>query len=475
MATVVMICFVAIIVLVNVIFGLLSERFTLRLDLTAEKLFVVGDETKDYLDTIEKDVRIYVLSSESTFTGGNMLYYAQANETIKQFASYSPHISLQYVDLARSPGFDAQYPQFQLDEQTIILERPDRVITINFNDMFNVETGYNTNYQPMEQIISSKAEQVLAGALIRLLAERQVVAAILGGFGEHPAIALENLLVSNQYVTTELNLLTDSFDENIDVAVICNPARDYTEGALQKLDAFLYNAGKYGKLLFYLTGGRNAPTPNLDVFLADWGIAAADGVAVQTDSRYLVTNSSYWSIATYSEEVYSKDTVQGQLATVMPEARPLTALFDRKDNKSVMELLSFGDTAYLRPNDIPEDWSFAESPRQGPFPVMLLSRHFQSRGGEVNVSAVLVSGSWLMIEEELLSTSQMGNSLYIMSLFNALTPQPPDLVVRPKSVGDSYLPISQHEALLIMAVFTVLVPMTIIAIGIVVFLRGRHL
>ena len=475
MATAIIVCFIALILLVNIVFSLLSESFALRLDLTAEKLFVIGEETKAWLDTIGKDVQIYILTKESTFAGGDMLYYTQANETIRQFASYSPYISLSYVDLVRSPGFVARYPLLSLDEQTIILESAERVVTISFRDMFNTDTRYDTNYQASEQIISSKSEQVLAGALIRLLAERQTVVAILDGFGEQPSDALENLLTSNQYIVTQASLLTGGIGADVDVAVICAPNRDYTEDALRKLDAFLYNDGMYGKLLFYLTGAGSPPTPNLDVFLADWGIAVGEGIVAQGDSRYLVTNSVYWSVVIYSEEVYSKDVVQAQLATVMPEAKPLEALYERKDNQSVTELLSFGDTAYAQPAYAPEGADPAGALRQGPFPVMLLSRHFQSAGGEVNVSAVLVSGSSLMIGGDLLSISQIGNSMYLLSLFSALTPQPPGPVLRPKSAGDSFMPLSEREALWIMIVFVFLVPLVVVVIGAAVFIRGRHL
>ncbi|MDR0469525.1 MAG: GldG family protein [Peptococcaceae bacterium] len=461
--------------MLNVVVNLLSERFALRLDLTAEKMFVVSDETKAFLNAIDTDIQIYVLTRESVLVSSGY-YYTQANEILRQFGALCPRLSLRYIDLARAPGFDARYPQFQLDASTVLFESPERVVAININDMFNIESGYNSDYQLVEYVDSSHAEQTIVGALVRLLNENPAVVSILSGYGEQPADALENLLASSQYDIVRQNLLTEPVSREAAAAVICAPSQDYTEDALRKLDEFLYNGGHFGKLLFYITGARASSTPNLDTFLADWGIAAGDGVIYQDDSKFLITNSPYWSVVTFSEEVLSKSVIDRRLIIIMPEAKPLTALFDNKESKSVIELLAYSDTAYLQPTDSPESWRISDSTSRGPFPVMLLSRHKATVDGEVKYSSVLASGSILMAGEELLAIPQLGNSEYIRALFLALAPQPSGLSIAPKSADSAaYLPLSEFQILLMAAFFVVILPLGIIIAGCVVFLRTRHL
>ena len=71
MATVLSVCFVAAVVLVNVIASLLVERFPISVDLTANKIFELSQESIDYVQGLEQDIDVYVLATEEDFSGSN--------------------------------------------------------------------------------------------------------------------------------------------------------------------------------------------------------------------------------------------------------------------------------------------------------------------------------------------------------------------------------------------------------------------
>ena len=58
MATVLSVCFVAAVVLVNVIVSILVERYPLSVDLTSNKIFELSDESIDYISNLDKDINV---------------------------------------------------------------------------------------------------------------------------------------------------------------------------------------------------------------------------------------------------------------------------------------------------------------------------------------------------------------------------------------------------------------------------------
>ncbi|MCD7818356.1 MAG: GldG family protein, partial [Lachnospiraceae bacterium] len=53
---------VIILLLINTIVGLLSDRFNCVLDLTDNQIYGLSEETEGYLESLEQDIEIYVLS-----------------------------------------------------------------------------------------------------------------------------------------------------------------------------------------------------------------------------------------------------------------------------------------------------------------------------------------------------------------------------------------------------------------------------
>ena len=66
-ATVITVVFIAVIVFINLIAGILTERKGLKLDLTPEKYYDISQQTIDYVSSIDKDVEIAVFDNESNY------------------------------------------------------------------------------------------------------------------------------------------------------------------------------------------------------------------------------------------------------------------------------------------------------------------------------------------------------------------------------------------------------------------------
>ncbi|MBQ8004144.1 MAG: hypothetical protein IJ299_03540, partial [Oscillospiraceae bacterium] len=64
-STVYIALFVAIIIVVNIFSQFLTDRFSLKLDLTSTGEFSLSDDTKEMLSGIEDEINIYILSTQA--------------------------------------------------------------------------------------------------------------------------------------------------------------------------------------------------------------------------------------------------------------------------------------------------------------------------------------------------------------------------------------------------------------------------
>ena len=159
-ATVFSVAFLAVIILINVICSVLVEKYPINIDLTEDSVFMLTDDSIDYLKTLDKDVSITVLADEAVFTSYGS-YYTQAVEVINKYAQYSNHVTVNYVDIVKNPTFTADYPDLDLNMYDILVVCGDKSRVVSVSDLFNIQTSSYTSY-----IASSKAEQTVASAFM---------------------------------------------------------------------------------------------------------------------------------------------------------------------------------------------------------------------------------------------------------------------------------------------------------------------
>ena len=245
-ATALSIAFLVVIILLNVIFSVLAERYPINIDLTKDSIFMLTDESIDYLKGLEKDVDVFVLADEATFTtyGG---YYTQAVEVINKYSQYSKHVNVSYVDIVKNPTFTANYPDLELNVYDILVQCNGRSRVVEVNDLFNIRSS--NSYYGSSYIASSKAEQTMTSAIMAVASDRVVKIAVTTGHEEFTDTDLEGLLEQNNFELVTVDLNTEDIPQDADAALMISPSRDMDEAVLKKLDAFLYNNDNYGKSL----------------------------------------------------------------------------------------------------------------------------------------------------------------------------------------------------------------------------------
>lgn len=466
-ATAVTVAVIALIVVFNMIVSIVSDRFSLNFDLTSNKLFAISSETKDYLAELSQDVSIYILSDEKDFASANQ-YFLQANEVIKKYAQFSPRITVSYVDIVRNPGFTANYPDLQLSSGSILVTSGNKVKDITPYELYNIETNY---YTGSSSVISSKAEQVMTSAILQVTSSETYSVVSVSGHNETAIEGLTAQLELNNYTFKEQNIGTEDFDMEADVVVINAPGRDFTGDEIKKLDNFLNNSGQYGKTVMYFASAMQPDLPNLEAFLADWGIGVGSGIVLETDqSKVFSADDPFMAIVSYTEDVYAKTVLERRMYTTVPQSRPLSVLFEEKSNLTVTAPLMFSEQSCVYPLDADESW---QPVYEGAIPALIVSQSVNYSGTTAMYSNVVACGSLYAIDTQFLSAGSLGNAEYFTGLFNALVKSENTVSIQAKELGSAELPISLFQFIIIAAAFLIFI-MGFLIFGIVVWISRRH-
>lgn len=456
--------------LLNLVMVQLADRVSLTVDLTANAAYKAGQETRALLQGLDRDVAIYVLSTEDGFAGSS--YLIQAQRMLEQYPRLSPRVSLTYIDYVFDPSFASRYPDLTLSQGNVLVTSGDRVKQLQLADLFNytyTESGTLT-------IQSSRAEEALTSAILYVTSDEQVRVAVLTGNGMAEMEAFVRLLVDNNYEIARVNLTTDDLDDTFDLVLLLGPRIDLSDDALRKLDAFLYNQGDYGKTLFYTADVAQESLPNLEMFLSEWGIIVADGVVFETEAERTYQYQPYYPVAEYVNQAFRDKLIDPDAPVLMPLARPLDLVFETRGNNQNEVLLRYSETSGVRPAGAEEGFSVEQAERWGPMPAMVLAskRIYGATGVTRARSNLVVSASTAMLDTFSIQNTSLSNSQYVLNLLNTLLERSDVVAIQPKSLAGNTLSINTTQASALGIALAGVVPLAILVTGLVVWLVRRY-
>jgi hypothetical protein len=460
---------IAVIVLFNLVLTALFRRYPLTIDLTENRVFEISEETKEFLAALDTDVDIYVMNTEDRFTSSSPgEYFIQAHEVIRKYAQYTPRIRITYLDLLRNPDFNSRYPGVSLKVNDILVTAGERNRVLSSQDLFNIRSSFYGSY-----VASSKAEQAMTSALLNITRSGVTTAALITGHGEENIDAFAKLLGVNGYDIVPLNIFGGDIGSGVSVLILAAPARDLSEDELRKIDAFL--DGGDNRALLYFASASQPVLPNLAAFLAEWGLEVQQGLAFERDAARMIRNSPYMALADYAEDTYSKNMAQKDILPVIPQPRPLRALFEGFRFRRVSALLRLSSDSGMHSADAPDGRTPDMVQTAGNVPVMILSTQTRNNSsGDLINSHVLICGSVLAVDEAILGSPNIANADYFLDLLGVLTGREDQIYVADKTLGFGELGISFLQAAVMAGVFTLLLPLAVLGTGIAVWLRRRH-
>lgn len=454
--------------LLNAVALVLSNRYPLALDLTANAAYEIGEETQALLDTVTEDVTIDVLSAESDFSGN--AYLVQVKQILSRYPQYCDWVTLHYIDYASDPTYAASHPDLTLADGDVIVSAAGRVKQLSLSSLFNyayTATGSLT-------VESSRAEEAVTGAIMSVLSGEETRIGVLTGNGEQDAANFTALLVNNNFTLESAVPATDDLLQ-YDALLLIAPQTDLSEDDIRALEAYLYNGGAYGKTLFYAASVTQAALPNLETFLEEWGVSVGEGSVFETKAEKTYQYQPFYPIVEYTSETWQDMLIDPSTPMLMPLSRPLSTLFEMRDGQYTETLLSFSETAGVRPADAGEDFSADDATQWGPMPALVLaSRKVLENGAVARQSNLVVSGSAEMLGELCLQNTSLANSAYLLNLFNTLTERDAAITIEPKSLSGKTLGITTQQVSTLGVLLGGVLPLAILLVGVGVWLYRRY-
>lgn len=456
------------VVLINMVAKKLSDKYPLSVDLTSNSAYKIGDDTKSILDSLATDIDIVVLSPENKFTGSS--YLVQLKHIIDEYPKYSDKVSVTYVDVSTDPTFSSKYPNLELSEGDTLVTSTFGIKQLPLSNMFTYtytgsdNSGLTVNGCRGEEAITSAIAGVLTADYVK-------VGFLIGNGAGSDMSSFSSVLYNNNYEVKEINMITDSFEDR-DIIILSAPTTDIDESILKKFDNFLYNGGDFGKTLLYCADTTQPKLENLEAFLREWGVEVKSGAVFETSSDNVYSYQPYYPYASYEKSEYIEDMKNLSNPFLAPMSRPLKTVYDYRDNRKVSALVSFKETAGIRPENAPDTFTAAQADEWGPFPAVVISKW--NTGKSDNSSQVVVSASKAAFGATAIGNSSFSNGEFIVNLFNKLTNRENTIAIETKSLSGNVLAINTATATRLGIILCILIPVFILGTGITVSLKRRY-
>lgn len=461
-STIFIIVFIAVIILINILASALQARFPLSLDLTKDRVFSLSDTTKEYVSKIEGEINIYVLQPESSFSGNTA--GARMSEAFAQYTKINPNVKVTYMDFAANPAFVQKYEADKVDRNSIIIESESTHFVISVDSLFTFQYDNYGN----SHITSDRIESVMTSKLVAVSQEKVPTFAVVTGHNEVSMESLQSLLETNgcKVVTCDLALADIPADANF--VVLSVPRRDYSSAEIAKLDAFMAS-DQFNPNVVAIFNPVQGSLPNLEGFLAEWGIKPLPGVLTETDpSRHSTTDATI-AVANFTESEYANALGRSVTPTVF-NSRAIEILFESKGDLSVRPLLQMADTTKNVVRDVDGRMVSEEFGTYYPLVMATSTQYINGQSHSANVFAV---GGNDFFQEQMLTR---GNGQLTMSIVNRLAGRKDEIYIPERPFDPKTMNLSQSQVVFVgLIIFTIAIPLAVLITGLYIWMKRRHL
>ena len=181
------------------------------------------------------------------------------------------------------------------------------------------------------------------------------------------------------------------------------------------------------------------------------------------------------SLAQIVDEDYQDAVTDSKLPIVVPFARPLTLAFESSNNREAKIILSTPATSAIYPDDVPEDFDISKQP-QSVRNVMALGTKYTFENNQRLESKLLVISSAEMLDVMIMKDKSYNNSEFVLNSINKLTGKTDvGITILDKSMDTISLSLTESSIKVIGLVVIAFIPLAVVIVGIVVFLRRKNL
>ena len=472
------IAFIAVVIIFNIIFTALAQKYMWFADMTKEKVFTLSDEAKETLSDVTDDVQIYFASEPDVLMANSMCRYIYT--TALQLDEAFPNISVECVDVLKNPSFFRGFYETaatDIDPTSVVVVSGDEVNVMKYNLFFIYDDTSDAS-----TVWAYNGEKKFVSSIMQVTRTETPKVLFTTEHGEDfaSAGALANLFNENGYEVGTVDLSKDSVDEDCRILVIYNPiydfvgaeAEDKSFDEIEKIDSFLDN---YGCLLVFCDPEYAERLTNLNEFLSEWGIAYVGGATVR-DAEHSMSVDNYSIIAEYQQGgaggLYLADL--NDLATppktIFRKSAPIEILWSQGGGLNASRTVS----ALLKSYDSSELIVNGQSAGKGAYNLLTISRESRIVNNETYYSYVIAAGSPTFASQSYLISNSYANEDVLSAAMQATGKDRVLANLSFKPFDDSELSITTAAANKWTVAMTLVLPIIFAIAGAVVVTKRKH-
>lgn len=449
---------VAVAIVANLVVKELPKTWT-SIDVTSTKLYSLTDDTKDYVKSLSQDVTIYVLASEKS--ADTIL-----SETLQRYEDLSDYIHVEYKDPSSNPTFYQQYTDSAPSQNSLIVAGSARARVVDYSDIYEYSYDY-TNYS--SSVDGYDAEGQITSALEYVTRDSSELPVIYeieghgentlsGGFKE--AIEKANLSISKLTLLKE-----DAIPEDAAAIVINGPSSDFSEDDAKKVTDYLNKGGK----ALIVCNFQYQDLPNFQTILAAYGVTRVEGIVMENDPSYYYSGTPYYLLPEVKSGSYTSSV--GRKYVFVPYCEGYSYP-ETSEDVTYTPLLMTTDQAVSKVDTSNVTTSkLEEGDIAGPFAVALAVE----KTVDDDTTKLVVLGSAEMLTDNADKIVSGGNTALFTDILGQLAEN--------EELSSSVIPVKEYTlgTITVTSIVTligglavsVLVPLILIAIGIVIWAVRR--
>lgn len=450
---------IAIILVINMVAGALPDSIN-SVDLTANGLYSISDESREVLNNLEDDVDITVLASKEN-----------AEETLtrllSKYENASDHINVEYVDPTINLTAAEQYSN--LTAGSVIVKSESRERDVDLSDIF--VTDYSSYYTSGTMSYSFDGEGQITSAITYVTSGELPKVYTVVGHGETTLGSEVSSRMEQQNLETEdLNLLASSkIPDDCDCLIINAPQSDYTEEEAKRVLDYLSDGGK----VIVLSAYTESELTNFNTIVEKYGITVNEGIVMEGANHYY--QYPIYVIGTLQDSEITSGSV-ASTNVLIPYALGYT--LNDTDNVEFTELMTTSSSAYLKTPD--ESGTFTTLEKEsgdpdGPFTLAVLASASSDQEEENAAGELIAISASSLIEDSVNQSFSLGNLDLFMNCLSYMCSDEDTTVVSipSKSMSADYITVPQMQYRLWGAVTVFIIPLAVLIIGLIIWIRRR--
>lgn len=494
--------FIAGAIILNLLVGLLSDRFVLEYDMSTNKSNSISEENIDYIKSVKDEVSVILCADKVSYVQGDMAYYAakqyrvmddsaavyyeQTIKLIERYADYNKKIKVNFID-TQSTAFSqitARYPNEEINYGDIIVSAEingvNRHKVIKYTDIYNLSEDSSAAYgytMSVYTVSSNKLETALTGAISYVVSDEIKKVAFLTGHSAKDYTAdYKTLLETNNYeVTVIADKLVSSISTDYDAVVIAAPTVDFLESEIDALSDFLDNDGNLDKGLLFFADAASPYLTNFYDFLEQWGITVGEGVIYETNQGTHLPDDPT-TIVLYSTKL--DDITSDVTICITGSNVPLSAAYDEENYITVTPLIQSFETTIAAPVGSDASFSGADNYTKQSYASVIQAKKSNYNDIDEKIESYIIAfSSPDYIQSEYNSESSVSNNkMTVAAADRAVGVEDSGvLFLSKKIVVDSFAAeVTEGSTNAIRIIFMALLPIACIVAGIYIYIKRRN-